>query len=88
MTNDNPFGIPNILFALHSDPPFEDAKNILREANQWMTANPTSQYLPVVLRAHNRLGQRVTNAFLQSIIDRQPPVPVCGDEPEEGWSPE
>lgn len=80
--------IPDILFALHSDPTFEDAKSILREANRWMNANPTSQYHPVVLHARNRLGQRVTNAFLLSIIDKQPPVPVCGDEPSEGWCPE
>ena len=88
MTTDNLFGLPHILFELHSDPTFEDAKHILRHANKWLADNATSQYHPVVLRARNRLGERVTNAFLLSIINRQPPVPVCGDEPEEGWSPE
>lgn len=87
-TNDFSTRIPDVLFALSSDPTFEDAKHILRHANKWLAANPTSEFHPVILSASKRLGERVTNAFLQSIIDRQPPVPVCGDEPEEGWSPE
>lgn len=94
MPSNNLFGIPHILFALGSDPNFEDAKSILREANQWIADNPTSQYHPAVLSARNRLGKRVANHFLEYIIElnrlkrNQCPVPVCGDEPTEGWSPE
>ena len=88
MTNDFSTRIPDVLFALGSDPNFEEAKEILRHANRWLAANSSSEFYPVILSARNRLGQRVTNAFLQSIMDRQPPVPVAGDEPGDGWCPE
>lgn len=71
MTTDFSTRIPDVLFELSSDPTFEDAKHILRHANKWLDANPTSEFYPVILSARNRLGERVTNAFLSTLITKE-----------------
>lgn len=71
MTTDFSTRIPDVLFALSSDPTFEDAKHILRHARKWLAANPTSEFYPVILSASNRLGERVTNAFLSTLITKE-----------------
>ena len=71
MTTDFSTRIPDVLFALSGDPTFEDAKHILRHANKWLAANPTSEFYPVILSARNRLGERVTNAFLSTLITKE-----------------
>ena len=71
MTTDFSTRIPDVLFALSSDPTFEDAKHILRHANKWLAANATSEFYPVILSARNRLGERVTNAFLSTLITKE-----------------
>ena len=84
--------IPDVLFALGSDPNFEEAKEILRDANRWLAANSASEFYPAILSARNRLGKRVANTFIQYIIERNRiqnrRPPVAGDEPENGWCPE
>lgn len=84
--------IPDVLFALGTDPNFEEAKEILRDANRWLAANSASEFFPAIQAARNRLGQRVANHFINYIIEQNRikncRPPVAGDEPEQGWCPE